>query len=136
MAAVQRTRIGYGNEGRTEQLAASLSDLIRLFSLYPPSLPLPPQQHNTTHKSLVVPSTSGGSFFNRDPSGSFLSSHQTHRLTLSLIFGAPSLSDPTFASELYKSVFCLDISVHFSPSVTLFVCLFCAPTSLAICTVS
>lgn len=45
MAGVQRTRIGYGNEGRTKQLAASLSDFIRLFSLYYPTSP-----NNTTHQ--------------------------------------------------------------------------------------
>lgn len=45
MAGVQRTRIGYGNEGRTKQLAASLTDFIRLFSLYYPTSP-----NNTTHQ--------------------------------------------------------------------------------------
>lgn len=45
MAGVQRTRIGYGNEGRTKQLAASLPDFILLFSLYYPTSP-----NNTTHQ--------------------------------------------------------------------------------------
>lgn len=58
MAGVQRTRIGYGNEGRTKQLAASLSDFIRLFSLYhPTSPPLKTTQHT---KSLVVALLAGG----------------------------------------------------------------------------
>lgn len=58
MAGVQRTRIGYGNEGRTKQLAASLSDFIRLFSLYhPTSPPLKTTQHT---KSLVVAPLAGG----------------------------------------------------------------------------
>lgn len=56
MAAVQRTRIGYGNEGRTKQLAASLSDFIRLFSLLPSCLP----QQNNTPNLLLCPAHGGG----------------------------------------------------------------------------
>lgn len=55
MAAVQRTRIGYGNEGRTKQLAASLSDLIRLFSLYRPASP-----NKTTHQISCCALLAGG----------------------------------------------------------------------------
>lgn len=51
LAEVQRTHTGYGNEGRTKQLAASLSDYLSLFSYYPP----PP-----TPNLLVTPSTQGG----------------------------------------------------------------------------
>ncbi len=58
MAGVQRTRSGYGNEGRTKQLAASLSDFIRLFSLYYPTSPNNTTQHT---KSLVMPGSRGGS---------------------------------------------------------------------------
>lgn len=55
MAAVQRTRIGYGNEGRTKQLAASLSDFIRLFSLYRPASP-----NKTTHQISCCALLTGG----------------------------------------------------------------------------
>lgn len=55
MAAVQRTRIGYGNEGRTKQLAASLSDFIRLFSLYRPASP-----NKTTHQISCCALLAGG----------------------------------------------------------------------------
>lgn len=53
MAGVQRTRIGYGNEGRAKQLAASLSEFIRVFTIQPP----PATQHS---KSLVMPGSRGG----------------------------------------------------------------------------
>lgn len=55
MAAVQRTSIGYGNEGRTKQLAASLSDFIRLFSLYRPASP-----NKTTHQISCCALLTGG----------------------------------------------------------------------------
>lgn len=55
LAAVQRTRIGYGNEGRTKQLAASLSDFIRLFSLYRPASP-----NKTTHQISCCALLAGG----------------------------------------------------------------------------
>lgn len=77
MAGVQRTRIGYGNEGRTEQLAASLSDFIRLFSLYYPAFP---QQHNTTHQISCyarLTGRAGGSA--TGTSGSFILSPLTER---------------------------------------------------------
>lgn len=63
MAAVQRTRIGYGNEGRTKQLAASLSDFIRLFSLYRPASP-----NKTTHQiscCALLGGGGGGGVFHR-----------------------------------------------------------------------
>lgn len=62
MAGVQRTRIGYGNEGRTKQLAASLSDFIRLFFSLLSSLP-PTTQHNTPNL-LLCPAHGG--VFNRE----------------------------------------------------------------------
>ena len=71
MAGVQRTRIGYGNEGRTKQLAASLSDFIRLFTIS-----LPPTTPRT--KSLVMASARGGSPTGH---GTPLSCHGAHRLS-------------------------------------------------------
>lgn len=47
-------RIGYGNEGRTEQLAASLSDFIRLFSPRRPTSNLSSSPH---HPKLSLPKT-------------------------------------------------------------------------------
>lgn len=111
MAGVQRTRIGYGNEGRTKQLAASLSDFIRLFFSLLSSLP-PTTQHNTPN--LLLCPAHGGVFNRKKTSGSVLFSFflpllpfcertdsrapRIHR-EVSLIFITLTFYDPRFRQQ-------------------------------------
>lgn len=113
MAGVQRTRIGYGNEGRTKQLAASLSDFIRLFSLY---YPTSPQQHNTTHQISCYARHSGGSSTGTvrlslsPPPPPFTKRTDSQVLRIHRCISSRSIShlhhsdlyDPTFISELHN----------------------------------
>lgn len=112
LAGVQRTRIGYGNEGRTKQLAASLSDFIRLFSLYYPASPNNATQHT---KSLLLHAqhSGGSSTLQLGTSALSPSFYETHRLAkcrrfavpfLSLVFIAPIFMIPLLPQNFSKSL--------------------------------